>query len=241
VHALINLYEDRTFLAACLESIKDSVDSIIVADGAYDLYYQRYKTFVPEAEPYSTDGSIEILQNFRGLPDLKILHNPEGKDKCWVNQALKRTALVDAVPVGDWFLIVDADDMVAGDLQEGIEHTIESGCIVGNCPLYNPGTQMERLIHNWHPRLFKKTDGMRYLGTHWHLRDKHDRIIEEKYPMYWTDIYALMHLKAFKDQTRLIPHSNYMLDLMNRGWIEPRDVDEVLLTIKNSERLVAGR
>lgn len=231
VHALLNLYEDRTFLAACLESIKDSVDEVIVADGAYELYFERYRVFVPQAKPMSTDGSLEILKSFRGLPDLKILNPPQGTDKCWLNQTVKRTALIDAVPTGDWFVIIDADEMIAGDLQEGLEHTYDSGCVVSNCPLYNPGTQVERLHKEWHPRVFKKLEGMKYVGTHWHLRDKFERIMEEVYPMFWTDMYAIVHFKPFKDQTRLIPHANYMADLMQRGWIEPRDVDDVLHTL----------
>lgn len=238
VHGLLNIYEDRTFLAACLESIKDSVDSVIVADGAYDLYFERYRVFVPEAKPNSTDGSLEIIKSFRGLPPLTFLNPSDGVDRCWKNQAVKRTALIDAVPVGDWFFIIDADEMVAGDLQEGLEHLYDSGCVVGSCPLYNPGTQMERLIRNWHPRVFKKLEGMKYVGTHWHLRDKFERIIEETYPVFWQDIFAIVHFKPFKDQTRLIPHANYMVDLMTRGWIEPRDVGDVLLTMNPNQ---AGR
>jgi hypothetical protein len=49
LHATIMLYNDCTFLAAALESIKEVVDSIIVVDGAYDLYLKHYKEFVPTA------------------------------------------------------------------------------------------------------------------------------------------------------------------------------------------------
>jgi len=231
LHCLINLYNDRTFLAATLESIKEVVDQVIVADGAYQLYFERFKEFSPWALPYSTDGSLEILHGFRGLPDFKILHPSTGKETCWINQAEKRTVLLDAVPVGDWFIIIDADEMVAGDFQEAMEQTYDSGCIVGNCPIYNPGTHEERLVKAWHPRVFRKAEGMHYEGTHWHLRDKQRRIIEEKYPVYWTDIFALVHFKPFKDQTRLVPHQNYMADLLQRGWLEPKDMGEVLSTL----------
>lgn len=232
LHALINLYNDRTFLAATLESIREIVDTVIVADGAYELYYQRYKEFVPDALPSSTDGSLEILQNFKDLPTLRILNAPDGRDKCWPNQAVKRTGLIDAVALGDWFIIIDADEMIMGDLQESMERIYESGCIVANCPIYNPGTHVERVIEAWHPRIFQKTAGMNYRGTHWHLRDGYGRIIEEKYPIFWTDHFAFVHFKPFKDQARLIPHQNYMVDLMERGWIEPRDIGEVLSTLQ---------
>ncbi len=235
LHALINIYNDRTFLAACLESIREVVDQVIVADGAYELYFQRYKEFVPDAQPFSTDGSLQIIENFRDLPKTLYLHPPGGRETSWQNQAVKRTVLVDAVPIGDWFIIIDADEMVMGDFQESMERTYESGCIVANCPIYNPGTHVERLVARWHPRVFQKTEGMHYRGTHWHLRDRFERIIEEKYPMFWTDNFAFVHFKPFKDQSRLIPHQNYMIDLMQRGWLEPRDMGEVLSNLNKFE------
>ena len=83
-------------------------------------------------------------------------------------------------------------------------------------PLYTPGLQQDRIIPRWHPRVFIKRPGMHYKGTHWHLRDKADRIIEEKYPLFFTDLAALVHLKSFKDNSRLIPHQNYMLTATER-------------------------
>jgi hypothetical protein len=237
LHALLNLYNDRSFLGACLESLKDTVDRVVVADGAYKLYYERYKEFVPDALPASTDGSLQIIESFKGLPETLYLHPDGGRDACWANQVIKRTALIDAVPVGDWFIIIDADEMMMGDFQESMEATYDSGCVVASCPLYNPGTHMERVIPQWHPRVFKKTENMHYKGTHWHLRDKFDRIIEEKYPIFWTDKFAIVHFKTFKDQSRLIPHQNYMVDLMNRGWQEPKDVQDVLSTLKQMRKL----
>lgn len=222
-HALINLYNDRVFLAACLESLIDFTDSIIIADGAYRLYYERFKEFDPQAQPYSTDGSLAIIKGFRGLPDIQILNNGY---ECWENQAVKRTALLDAVPIGDWFLIIDADEMMCGDVQEGLERIYESGCLCANMPLYNPGTEVERVTRQWHPRIFKKLDGMNYKGTHWHLRDRFGRIIEASYPIHWANCMAIVHFKAFKPQARLMPHEGYMRDLAERGWIEPAERKE---------------
>jgi len=228
LHALINLYNDRQFLAACLESIHDQVDQIIIADGAYKLYYEEYYAHDSSAKPYSTDGSLEIIKGFRDLPELNMIQKPE--DACWSNQIEKRTALIDAVPLDDWFIIIDADEMLMGDIQEGMEQIYDSGCIVASTPLWIPGTDVDRLRREWHPRIFKKQEGMRYDGTHWHLRDKYDRIIEEKYPVYWTDLMVFIHFKPFKSQSRIIPHQNYMAELANRGWLEPTDLGKVLMS-----------
>jgi glycosyltransferase involved in cell wall biosynthesis len=220
LHVVINLYNDRVFLAACLESIRDIVDSIIVVDGAYQIYLEHFREFSRWATAWSTDGSLEILQNFRGLPELHILKTPNDQI-CWPSQIDKRNFMINQVPEGDCFLIIDADEMIMGDAQEALEKFYESGCVAAQMPLYTPGLQVDRVIPKWHPRVFMKRPGMHYKGTHWHLRDKQTRIIEEKYPMFWTDLMAIVHFKAFKDQTRLIPHQNYMLALAERGWIEP--------------------
>ena len=237
IHAILNLYNDIDFLSSCLQSLKDNVDRLIVADGAYDLYFKRYKEFNPDAKPYSTDGGVELIQNFQGLPPTTFLHNPQGREATWQNQVVKRTALLDAVPDGDYFLVIDADERLTGDVQESLEKFYDSGCIVASQPLYNPGTHMERVIPQWHPRVFRKLHGMHYKGTHWHLRDQYERIIEDKYPIYWTDNFAIVHFKSFKDQTRLIPHQNYMVDLLNRNWQEPQDIKDVVSTIEYSRKL----
>lgn len=217
LYAVLNLYNDRTFLSACLESLRENVDGIIVADGAYEQYYCHYKTTHPRAEPYSTDGSLEIISAFKDLPDTKILHNNRVP---WINQCAKRTALLDAVPNDDWFLIIDADEMLNGDVSEGIELMYESGCMVARMPLFNVGTFTDRYELLWHPRIYQKTEGMHYKGTHWHLRDKYGRIVEEKYPVYTTDKFVLLHFKGFKTVDRLTPHQEYMLQKAGHGWLE---------------------
>jgi len=219
LHALLNLYNDRTFLPAMLETIKDVVDCIHVVDGAYTQYLEHYKKFVPTANAWSTDGSLEMISAFRGLPEVHV-HRTADEKTCWANQVEKRNYLINLVPDGDYFIIIDADELLMGDVQEAIEKFYESGCLAMQMPLYTPGLQQDRIIPCWHPRVLMKRPGMHYKGTHWHLRDNFGRIIEEKYPMFFSDLMALVHLKSFKDQTRLIPHQNYMLTLAERGWTE---------------------
>lgn len=235
IHALLNIYNDRTFLPACLESVQDVVDSIIVADGAYMLYYESYKRLNRDAMPWSTDGTLEIIKSMTGLPPITWVSPPLAEPnspidyECWPNQTDKRTALIEQVPIGDWFIIIDADELLMGDPKEAMEAVYDSGCLAASTPMYSPGTHEDRVKVEWHPRTFKKMEKMHYKGSHWHLRDKYGRIIEERYPIYWTDVMALVHLKPFKTQTRLIPHQNYMVELAGRGWLEPTDLGKVLM------------
>lgn len=218
LHVLLNLYNDRIFLSAMLDSIKNDVDSIIIADGAYELYYKDYKYFNLDAEPYSTDGSLEIIQALHGLPPLKILRCPDNKP--WLNQCVKRNALVKEVPNDDWFIVMDADTMLFGDIPAGLKQIEESGCAVAHVPVYNVGLDRDRMKPYWHPQLFLKMPGMHYFGTHWLLRDAYNRVIESTYPLKWISDFIMVHLKWLKPHDRLRPHQEYMKRMSGLGWRE---------------------
>ena len=219
IHCCVNLYNEFATLPLALSSISDLVDSIIVCDGAYEKYFPFYKEKHPEAQPWSTDGSLEILHSIPNLPPIKLILPPEGKP--WKNQCVKRTAMLDAVPEGEWFLVLDADEMLYGDAQDGFDEIMGSGCIAGQTPIYNPGLDVSSMTPIWHPRLFLKVDGMFYDRKHWLLKDYAGRVVENEYPVKWTDRFVLTHLKVFKHRGRLTPHLGYMKRMSVDGWIEP--------------------
>jgi len=219
VHATINVYNDHVMLPIGLASIKNHVDTIIVADGAYQLYYENYVKHHPETKPWSTDGTLEILKAIPDLPPIQLIECPDGKP--WRNQCVKRTALLDAVPEGDWFIILDTDEMLWGDIERGLLKIMASGCIAGQTPLYNPGLDASMMKPFWHPRIFLKIDGMHYSRKHWLLRDYAGRVVEFDYPVVWTDAFVFAHLKAFKEEGRAAPHYGYMEMMSEAGWIEP--------------------
>lgn len=222
VHATINLYNDYPTLPLCLNSLAPHVDSIIVCDGAYQKYYEvmlQDKNF-EDAKPWSTDGSLEILKVIPKLPPIKLIECPDGKP--WVNQCEKRTALVDAIPPGDWFIVIDSDEMLYGDPEYALNGIMNSGCIAGSFPIYNPGLDVGNMRPYWHPRVFLKLPGMHYSRKHWLLRDEHQRVIENEYPVHWTDEMVLTHLKVFRHGSRLNPHLGYMHMMSIDGWLEPK-------------------
>lgn len=222
IHATVMLYNDRTFLLPMLQSIKDTVDSIIICDGAYQLYYDTLLTHDSTVKPWSTDGSLEIIKVIKDKPPTKIIPPPNNKP--WLNQLVKRRVMLDAVPNNEWFLGIDADEMLMGKPREAFKSIVESGCIVGQIPLYHLGLDYERLYTYWHPRIFQKIEGMHYEGTHWQLRDKFGRIIENTYPVYWTDECVIAHFKAFKPIKKLAAHDEYLDIIKQQGWIEPYQV-----------------
>lgn len=218
MYAIIKIYNDAQFISANIESIKRHVDGIIVADGAYKLYYETYREHFPQAKPWSTDGSLQIIKAMRGRPDTTFLRVPRGG---WENQVVKMNALIDAVPRNNWFIDVNADEMLVGDVQKGFEEIESSGCIAGRVPLVNLGCDIDRLHFFWHPRLWHKEKHMHFAGTHWQLRDYAERLIESDYPIWFTQKFVMAHFKPLKSRERIKPHLAYMYRLRFRGWIEP--------------------
>jgi len=218
IHLLLNLYNDYSTLGLCINSVKDYVDYITVADGAYAKYFEEYKRFVKDAKPYSTDGSVEIL---RAIPDIQGKLKFIEHDGAWENQCVKRTALLDSVADGDWFIVLDSDELLHGDVGDALKHIRYSGCIAGSMPMYTPGLDAGGFWPLWHPRVFQKLPGMKYTRKHWNLSDRYNRIIEKSYPVQWTDRMVLVHLKVFRGGKRLYPHLSYMNMMSIDGWMEP--------------------
>lgn len=218
MHCIIKIYNDVQFIAAAVESIKEYVDSIIVADGAYKAYYTSFKEFNPQAKEWSTDGSIEVIKALTGLPDMKFLKVPKGG---WLNQVVKMNRMIDAVPEDNWFVDLNADEMLVGKVPEGFKEIEESGCVAGRVPLVNLGCDIDRLHYFWHPRLWKRTKGLHFAGTHWQLRDYADRLVETDYPIWWSQQFVMAHFKPLKPWRRIQPHLAYMKGLRDRGWLEP--------------------
>jgi len=129
---------------------------------------------------------------------------------------------LDAVPPKDWFLILDCDEMFYGDVVGGVTEIMNSGCIAGCVPLYNVGMDVSGLVPFWHPRIFLKLPDMHYERKHWLLCDFAHRVIENEYPLWYSNRFVMAHLKIFRDHRRLAPHMSYMLDMSEQGWQEPQ-------------------
>ena len=219
IHALICTYNDLATLPLALDSVRDVCDSVIVADGAYKKYYEHFTKFNEAVKPWSTDGTLEILDIYRKRLPITLIPAPNGKP--WRNQTEKRSAMLKAVPDKDWFVIVDSDEMLYGNVVQGVNDIMDSGCIAGFAPLYNVGCDVSGFMPFWHSRVFLKLPGMHYERKHWLLCDYANRVIEETYPVWGTNRFVLAHFKVFRHMRRLAPHQSYMLDMGKRGWQEP--------------------
>ena len=136
IKAIIIFYNDTPeILERCFKSLEGKAE-IIAIDGAF-------KDF-PHSEPYSTDGCKELAINYA------IIYH--GVNRSWENQTEKRNAAFQYLNDGDYFLVIDADEELIGDLVPKGDYT-------------------DIRIEDWNRdyyrvRLIKYKIGMKYNGRH---------------------------------------------------------------------------
>jgi len=140
VTACVNVYNDVEWLRKCLTSLQGKVRATVVVDGAYQGF--------PHEKPYSTDGTIELAREFA---DIVVT-----RESAWESETVKRNHYIQYVPEGEWWLRIDADEELEGEIPaelEGVCYRIE---------LRRTGTSVHYPIH----ALFKRGKHSRIYGTH---------------------------------------------------------------------------
>ena len=98
----ISFYNEKNHILQCLKSIYDVCDMVVLIDGAYEKF--------PHKNPWSMDGTLKRIKTFKADED------PEDKillvrcNRAWKTEMEKRTMFFSFGTVGDWYLIVDADE-----------------------------------------------------------------------------------------------------------------------------------
>lgn len=156
--ACVIFYDEVSLLPECLESLK-SVDEIRMVDGVYADF--------PHEKPFSTDGSIEVIESYaeKGLPITLIR-----TEDAWPDEPTKRSAYFSEDP-GDWYFIIDADERAVFNETAGASFedlraflaTTESASVTTD--VVRPGeTDVQKS-----ERFFRHKPGIRYQNTHWNI------------------------------------------------------------------------
>lgn len=156
------VYNNADYLGASFESLIRFVDYIIVIDGRYQTYPAYNNT------DWSTDGTNEIIHDYLLKYDNIIcVPCPVGG---WETQVQKRNAYLSRVPVGDWILVNDGDEILScrdwPAARKEIDECYEDGRALVSVRYYS-----DRF------RLFVKTEGMAYKDYHWNVDDGNGRNI----------------------------------------------------------------
>jgi glycosyltransferase involved in cell wall biosynthesis len=147
--AAIITYNEEENVPACLDSLKDLVDEIVVLDS------------------FSTDGTESICRRYSKVRFFQHVFDGHVQQK---NRAIEKCS-------HEWILSVDADERVTPELRASILKFLESGtdAVGAKFPRLNHHMQRDIRHGGWYPnaryRLFRK--GLAYWGG----ENPHDRII----------------------------------------------------------------
>jgi hypothetical protein len=164
LHALICVYNAHETIWDCLESLIDVVDRIVILDG-------RWIGFEGESVVSNDGTSIEIeefIAMCKQQTEVDIEYFTASTEH---HQYEARTFLLDQVPVGDWFFMIDSDEIIIKipqNLRVILEDTKE------NVNGYRTGQIDETGVAPKpfpHARLLRKTEGLRYTTNHRYLED----------------------------------------------------------------------
>ena len=205
IWAVMIYYNEEKYLLNNMIRVMPFVDRLILVDGAFQGYD---KDCVERKSFWSYDWSNIVIQgaisdwHFHNTEDPKAIKwytdIPEiigyeagdmwnhHRRKGWKNEIEKRTFSIQQVPDGDYFFIIDADEILMGNPEYFREEVkrYDSKYKREDCTILNVG-----LIHypdntGWFifPRIYKKIPNMYYDATHSNI------FVDDK-PVSWTAPY----------------------------------------------------
>ena len=163
------LFNEVQFAQRSFRNTLPWVDKAIIIDGPF-------KTF-PHETNRSTDGTLDLARKAceEFHKDAIII---EGKEyECEVD---KRNVYLEKVPVGDWMLLVDADEQPSfteeayARLRQGMNDPTLTGFTI---KLLAHATKTVPIVYDWgNPRIFRNVGGLKYKYNHYSIFDSQGRM-----------------------------------------------------------------
>ena len=121
IYACYLVYNSEETLSLSLSTIIYHVDKVIMVDGAFADYQH--------ISPQSTDHTKEIAERICGDKLIWIdCPSKNGNFIPWIGQVAKRNAYLKLVPTTAWFLVMDADVIMIGDIKHAFQFLRKSTC-----------------------------------------------------------------------------------------------------------------
>jgi len=142
MYAVIRTFNNEKTIRECLLSFLAHVDKVIILDGAY-------KQFPHEQEiGASTDETKEICHGLCS-PKKLIWVDPEKP----LTQIAKNNLMFEYIPIGEWSLWIDADEIIEGEVAEAVKFAETS-------TFQSIGVPIKNFYPVWHGYKIK------YVGSH---------------------------------------------------------------------------
>ena len=238
VFCLLSWYDESpTWLAAMVASVAPFTHHIVCLDGAYSLF--------PGGEPRSpAEQHVAIMEAALGAGIGCTIHAPN--DLWWGNEVEKRNALFQfgllaAEPRRDWFLVMDADEVVTQwpvDLLARLERVEEDACTITQWEQSDPaGTEVMEEFYSraccsprgqyHHRKLFRAVPGLGVFENHfrYQVRDAdgnlEKRLWGEEGPK-WPPLAPAADMTQLRVRHRIIRRSLWRGE-QQRGYYQARD------------------
>lgn len=230
--------ESPTWLAGMVTSVAPFTHHLIALDGAYALF--------PNAEPRSpAEQHVAIMETALAAGIGCTIHAPN--DLWWGNEVEKRNALFQfgllaAEPHRDWFLVMDADEVVTQwpvDLLDRLERVEEDACTVTEWEQSDPsGSEVMEEFHTraccsprgqyHHRKMFRALPGLGVFENHfrYQVRDEDGNLVArlwgEEGPK-WPALAPSADMTQLRVRHRIIRRSLWRGE-QQRGYYQARDV-----------------
>lgn len=214
LHALMCVYNCQETVYDALLALSKFVDRIVILEGRWVGY--------PYEGLHSTDNTRREIERFMfDLPfdttlDFKYLI----ADREY-HQHEARNILINEVPVGDWFITVDSDEIMVCHprdthwlLESFIKEGVKGLCIFGYDEADRVQGQGRRLDL---PRMHIKTNGMHWSENHRYLNDENGAIIYNRKDYPEVPSFIMLHKGNHKAQRRISEeYKNWLCQWENR-------------------------
>lgn len=186
---------------------------LVVVDGAW-RHFERYGD-----GPHSTDGTQDVAR----LHGAEVIEAPA---RGWVDQVTARNAYLVGEP-GDWYVILDADERMAGVLPGTLEDAPEGAYLVRICTAGEPAVRRIRVV---------REDGtLRYQYAHYGLY-RQGRLVDQAALL---DAVEVLHVgrPGFNERERRKRAWYALADGAERAYMEWGRLPELAVEVSDMERI----
>jgi hypothetical protein len=166
LYAVVPVYQAEETIYECLSALSKFCDVIIVREGKWIGY---------EGPLHSTDRTIEEVFRFIRENDSQCQVD-FGLNAKEYNQYEVRNILISQVPIGDWYIWIDSDEIVkVYPTRERVQELISADVDGYQTYAYEENSKEPSLLNN--TRMLRMTKGQHYTLNHRYLDDDKGPIV----------------------------------------------------------------